>query len=131
MVYDTVSLSGIPVASFEITPGLMQSCKGAYGKYNDYLDEQRKELQKQENLKKRAAEESELNEAKKKVKKLEERLESLNKDADKQALQAEHKNSFTLLAKSNALRQKAREVGDDIKKQKEIVDKLSKSLVKL
>ena len=127
VICDTIALSGLPVADFEITPGQLQSCSHAHARYTAYLEEQRKEKDKQRKCQKRAAEESELNNAKKKLKKLELTLESLNKDADKQALQAEQKSSFTLLAKSNALRQKAKQMEGDIKKQKDVVGKLSAS----
>ena len=130
-IYDTVILSEIPVAKFEITPGLMQSCSYAYGRYSAFLQDQKIETEKQGKLKKRAAEEDELSEAKKKLKKYEQTAASLTGDADKQALQAEHKNNFTLLAKSNALRHKARQMEADIKKQKDIVNKLSEALKKV
>ena len=87
--------------------------------------------QKQNKLQKRAAEETELNEERKKLKKLEHTLVSLTTDADKHAMEAEKKNNFTLLAKSNALRQKAKQMEGDIKKQKDVVSKLSASLQKV
>ena len=131
MVYDTVALSGLPVADFEITPGLLRSCNYAYSRYTTHLSEQKEERQKQNKLQKRAAEETELNEERKKLKKLEHTLVSLTTDADKHAMEAEKKNNFTLLAKSNALRQKAKQMEGDIKKQKDVVSKLSASLQKV
>ena len=65
MIFDTIALSVIPVADFEVTPGVLQSCSHAYGRYNAHLHAQKEELQKQQKLRKRAAEESELSEANK------------------------------------------------------------------
>lgn len=130
IIYDAIALSGIAVADFQITPELQLSCSHAYGRYNAYLYEQKEELQKQASQRKRAAGDSELHEAKKKLKILEQTVESLVKDADKQALQAENKSNFALLAKSNALRQKAKEMEEnDIEKQKAVICKLSSALV--
>ena len=131
MIFDTVALSGFPVASFESTQGLPQSCNHAYRRNNAYRNAQEEELRNKEKLQKRAAEENELREQRNKLRKLEQTVESLNKEADKQALQAEHKTNFTLLAKSNALRQKAKEMEDDIKKQQVVVNKLSTTMQKL
>ena len=47
---------------------------------------------------------------------MEQTLESLNSDTDKQAIQAEQKNNFTILAKSNTLSQRAKQMERGIKK---------------
>jgi rubrerythrin len=131
VIYDTIALSGHPVANFEITQGLLQSCSHAHARYTFFREQQKKEKEKQQQQKKRAAEEAELSNAKKKLRTLELTQDSLNKDADRQALQAEHKNNFTLLAKSNGLRQKAKDMEAEIKEQKDIVEKISASLRKV
>lgn len=39
LVYDTIALSEIPVADFELTKELMQSCSHAYLRYSAHLQE--------------------------------------------------------------------------------------------
>ena len=131
VIHDTIALSGLPVADFEISPGLLKSCSHGHARYTAFLEEEKKEKEKQRQHHKRAAEETELCNAQKKLKTLELTLESVNKDADKHALKAEHKSDFTLLSKSNALRQKAKEIEGNIKTQKGVVEELSASLQKV
>ena len=131
MIYDTMIVTEMPVAKFQVTPELRRSCSLAYRRYTDYLQQQKDQQVDQEKRKKREREENELVLAEKKLKQLEHTAQTLTAEADQHALKAENKQNFTLLSKSNALRSKAIQMKKDIDKQQCIVKSLSDSLKKV
>lgn len=86
MKYDTIALWRVPIADFEVTSGLLQSGNHASTRYMASLHAQKEELENQNKLQKRAAEESEQSGAKMKLIMLEQWHKSLIKEADKKAL---------------------------------------------
>ena len=102
MIYDTMIVTEMPVAKFQVTPELRRSCSLAYRRCTDYLQQQKDQQVDQEKRKKREREENELVLAKKKLKQLEHTAQTLTAEADQHALKPENKQNFTLLSKSNA-----------------------------
>ena len=65
MIYDTIKLTEMPLAKFQVTPALLRSCSCARQKYTDYLQQQKDQRVDEEKKKKREREESELLSARK------------------------------------------------------------------
>ena len=125
LVCDHVKLYGT-VTRVPLTKELLNYCATARTRYRAYLDEERKTNEKDEQKLKRRRTEECLDELKKKRKCAEDVCESLRKEADTLAEQAENTagtKMATLIAKSNALRRRAKEkkeemlvIDDDIEK---------------
>ena len=92
---------------YSITAGLLQNCKVARQRYHQHLDDERKKVADTDKERKRKAIQLDLKDVKAKKLKLTESMERMQQEATDLAKQAEVKNDFHLLRKSNALREKA------------------------
>ena len=111
LVSDFVTQHG-GVTKIPITKELLSSVASARSKYRVYLDEERRKKESDEQGKKRKALEDHLEELKKKKKTVQEVSESLARDADNLAEEAEGKagtQMAQLITKSNALRRSYKE----------------------
>ncbi|XP_063753643.1 uncharacterized protein LOC134873747 isoform X1 [Eleginops maclovinus] len=123
LVYDYVAIHG-GVTKVPLTPDLMKSVMAARSRYRVHLDEQRKKKETETQGKKRAHAEGQLQDLKVKRDSLHKVTESLGKEADELAEQAEGKAGSKmahLISKSNALRRAAKDklsqlkvLGDEI-----------------
>ncbi|XP_063744625.1 uncharacterized protein LOC134867752 isoform X3 [Eleginops maclovinus] len=123
LVYDYVAIHG-GVTKVPLTPDLMKSVMAARSRYRVHLDEQRKKKETETQGKKRAHAEEQLQDLKVKRDSLHKVTESLGKEADELAEQAEGKAGSKmahLISKSNALRRAAKDklsqlkvLGDEI-----------------
>ncbi|XP_063762350.1 uncharacterized protein LOC134879778 [Eleginops maclovinus] len=123
LVYDYVAIHG-GVTKVPLTPDLMKSVMAARSRYRVHLDEQRKKKETETQGKKRAHAEEQLQDLKVKRDSLHKVNESLGKEADELAEQAEGKAGSKmahLISKSNALRRAAKDklsqfkvLGDEI-----------------
>ena len=102
---------------------MMHSFKSAQMRYN-----KRKVAWKAKQDAKRKVLGDNLSDSKSKKRKLENKIDILDKDADKLAHQAENKENLTPLAKSIAFRTKAKEMWNDLIKANKIVDLLEKEI---
>ncbi|CAH0563016.1 unnamed protein product [Brassicogethes aeneus] len=107
LVYDEYKNKDISKLNFE--KELLSHVRSSRMRYQNYLDDEKTKKTEDEKTKKRTKVLEEVNELKKKKIKLEKTVETLNKDADELARNAEKKSDFTLLAKSNAFRNKSKE----------------------
>ncbi|XP_063736841.1 uncharacterized protein LOC134862726 isoform X2 [Eleginops maclovinus] len=123
LVYDYVAIHG-GVTKVPLTLDLMKSVMAARSRYRVHLDEQRKKKETETQGKKRAHAEEQLQDLKVKRDSLHKVTESLGKEADELAEQAEGKAGSKmahLISKSNALRRAAKDklsqlkvLGDEI-----------------
>lgn len=127
-VYDTIKGNADHFSELPFTPRLKRNVRAARMRYQLYLEDQRKLTADEEKSSKRKAMEDDIHAAESKRKILKESVESMRKEADKLAVSAEETLDFTLLAKSNAFRQKILEKEEEEKKLSEELHGLHEKL---
>lgn len=114
-VYDAIQCAG-GIHDVQLSPSLLTSVRSARSRYQEYLDNKKAKKVEDDkaNAKKRKLEE--LTTLKEKRRRLDTDRESMEKNADRLAEQAENSSNLTLLAKSNALRKAAKGKKKEIEK---------------
>jgi hypothetical protein len=115
LILDAVRKAGGPT-KLPITKELLTYCSSARKKYQDYLDEERSNKEKEKASAKRKAAKQDIDDLKAKRKCLEKDRDHLEKSANQKAEEAEKKMNLPLLTESNALRRRAREKAEEMKK---------------
>ena len=115
-MYSSVKSDAIDFSELFFTPTLKQNVQAARMRHQLYLEEQRKLHAKSDKAKKRRAVKDKIGEVDCKRKLLNKNIQAMSLEADKLAIEAEVKHNLTLLAKSNAFRQKIRESKENEKK---------------
>ena len=100
------------VTEVTITKTMLEACRGSRTRYQNFMEEQTKQKKTAENDAKKSDLQSELSKLKTEKRKLEISVESLEKEANDLAVQAEKKMKLEIL--SNAHRSKAAEQKKDI-----------------
>lgn len=122
-VYDSIQATGQHFTELPFTPRLKRHVRASRMRYQQYLADQKKSQTDNEKSSKRKALQEDIQSAEKKRKLLKDSMESMTKEADQLAKKAETKHDFTLLAKSNAFRQKVSEKADEyLKLEKKLQD---------
>lgn len=97
------------VTNVPLTKELLISVSGARQRYHSYLDDQKKEKDKEKLVQKRKALTDELGELKKKRTRINQYIVALEKSADEFADKAENTGNITFITKSNSLRRTVKE----------------------
>ena len=113
------------VTAIPITKELLCYASNARKKYEQYLDDMKKEQKLQRTALKRKAIDEEIENLKKKFKYLQQDCASLQQSADSKAEKAEKLNRLDLIAQSNALRKKSREKAEEIKNVEKLIQEKS------
>lgn len=124
LICDEVNVCG-GVLKVPLTKELLAAVASARTKYRIYLETQRKKKESEAQSLKRKAGEDELEELKKKRKVLTEVCDTLQKDADKLAEQAEAKSGSLmaqLITKSNTLRRRHKEKLQELEETEKLVE---------
>ena len=104
------------VDNVQVTKELLLSASSARRKYQNYLDDEKAKAAAATHSKKRKADLEELQELKSKRRRDQESIASMVRSADEYALEAEVQGKLSLLTKSNALRQGAKERNQQLAK---------------
>ena len=121
----------LDVSLIPVTKKMMEACRNARQKYDAYLEEQkRKKVASAEETRKKSVKEQ-LTSLKGQRRKLESCVESLLKEADDLAQEAEKKMKWDLVAKSNAFREKARDKQKQVEQTEIQIQSLEKNLQKM
>ncbi|XP_063959335.1 ammonium transporter Rh type A-like [Lytechinus pictus] len=97
-------------------------------RYDQYMEEVKKSNLNAQRAKKRAGIQEDITTAEKKMKLVDDTIQTLRKEADQLAKDAEKKQDFTLLSKSNAFRKKATEKQEEHKSLKKKIQQLRDKL---
>ena len=116
MVYDEILTTSGNAYAYEITPELLASTKSARMKYEQHLEDGKKQKRDKQEGQKRKLVSDKVKEITTKKLKLSETVQRLNEEATSLALQAEKKKDFHLLTKSNAFRKNIDEKKTELKK---------------
>lgn len=108
MICDYVKSVG-GILNVEVTKEMMQSASQARHKYEEYVAKQKEAKSTEQEKRKRKFLEESITELKNQAKQAKLDMESLSKSADQYAVKAEKERNFSHIAKSNALRDKAKE----------------------
>ena len=106
-VHDHMKSNNIEPHTIKITKELLTSVKGARTRYGIALEERKKEKLENERDLKRKQIDDDIADVLAKKKRLVQTIDQLSKDADNLANEAEEKQNFTLLTKSNSFRTSA------------------------
>lgn len=106
MVHDALKSQDIKLHQYDITDKMLQYCSQARAKYNHYILSSQEEKKKEAEKRKRGDDEEKYQDAKKRLKMMEDEVNSFLKEADKKAKESLKKQDFNLLAQSVALREK-------------------------
>ena len=101
------SIGGLLKVNF--SKELLLSASRARSKYQQYLDERKREVENKEKQNRKRAIMDDIVEIKSKKKRIEEDIKSLSKSAEEYADKAETTGKVTLIAKSNSMRRSAKE----------------------
>ena len=112
-VHDHMKSNNIEPHTIKITKELLTSVKGARTRYGIALEERKKEKLENELDLKRKQIDDDIADVLAKKKRLVQTIDQLSKDADKLANEAEEKQDFTLLTKSNSFRTSAKKKQGD------------------
>ena len=121
----------LDVSQITVTKKMMEACRNARRKYDAYLEEEkRKKVASVEETRKKTVQEQ-LTTLKGKKRKLESCAETLLKEADDLAQEAEKKMKWDLVTKSNAFREKAKEKKKQVEQTGKEIETLEKTLKKM
>ncbi len=112
------------VTKVRMTKELMTSVRGARMRYEADLREEKDAVEREEIHRKRLAEEGEMCELEAKIRRMEDDITSLKKEADAKAVSAEKKSDLSVLAQSNALRKAGAKKETELKVVKEKLKEL-------
>ena len=131
MIKDHVISVGGRAECVLITKELLTSACGARQRYENYLAQQRRQQVTARLSEKRKAAAEELEQLKAKRTRTQASVDAMLKSADQFALDAEKMEQFTLIAKSNALRQAAKDKVAEVEALKQKVMDKEKELKEL
>ena len=114
VIKDHLMSIGGKVSDINITPALLAAAASGRQRYQQYLNEQKKSVEKQKG-KKRKAEFEELDDLRTKRKRLEVSIKALTESAEQYADEAESTGKVALIAQSNAHRRSAKEKTKELK----------------
>ena len=121
----------LDVSQITVTKKMLEACRNARRKYDAYLEEEKmKKVASVEETRKKTVQEQ-LTTLKGKKRKLESCAETLLKEADDLAQEAEKKMKWDLVTKSNAFREKAKEKKKQVEQTGKEIETLEKTLKKM
>ena len=128
LVCDQLGCYRSNLENYKVSRELLLRCKNAWRKYNDYLEEKKKEKVVSEGDRKRKLIREEIDEIKKKKQNLRKCIQTLEGDITKYSFEAEEKADLDLLTKANSFRKTKDEKEETIKALDRALAKLDKNL---
>jgi hypothetical protein len=127
IIYDHIVSKG-GIVNVTISKELMLSVSAARQKYMTYLDDMRKQKLQMEQKKRKLTILDEIEDLKKKRKRLEKDIDILMKSADEMADKAENTGRVAWITKSNSLRRTAKNKQEELKSLRSVIDEKTNSL---
>lgn len=130
VVYDHLQSSNVDLHEYQLSNGLLKSCKAARQRYGTHLEDQKRKVNEDKKSNKRKSITDEINNVKNHKKRLISSINALNTDIEKLCYKAEESENMDFLVKANAFRRKVTEKKANIAELDKAVEKLTKDLQK-
>ena len=127
-VYDGLKQFELDLADTPISKRMLDTCRGARSRYQQFLDEEKKKKTASQAEVKKPALKDDIKAEKERKGKSESNIGVLTKEADELAKQAEKKMKMVLLVKSNAFREKIKEKRKEVEESDEKIKCADKKL---
>ena len=130
VVYDHLQSFSVDLHEYQMSNGLLKSCKAARQRYGTHLEDQKRKVNDDKKSNKRKLITDEINNVKDHKKRLISSIDALNTDIEKLCYKAEESENMDFLVKANAFRRKVTEKKANIAELDKAIDKLTKDLQK-